>query len=119
MRPRSEHNGAMLQRRSIALVLLLTTAHVALVPVAISVLLQPSGLEIWPALALGLCAAQVGLLTVWLNLASHRWLPGCCTLVAVMFWGVGLVPLVGLKVFLHSAALLMTQLSILAQLHLH
>jgi hypothetical protein len=109
----------MPQRRSIALVLLLATAHVALAPVAISALLQPSPLEIWPALALGLCAAQVGLLTVWLNLASGRLLPGCCTLMAVAFWGVGLVPLVGLKVFLHSTALLMTQLSILSQLNLH
>jgi hypothetical protein len=102
--------------RSISLVLLLAAAHVSLVPLSIAALSQPSSTLFWKAAALALAAAQLGLLTVWLNLSTSRLLPACCAVAAVALWGIGLVPLMGFQVFLHSTALLMTQLSILAQL---
>jgi hypothetical protein len=105
-------------RRSISLLLLLAAAHVSLIPLSIAALSQPTSSFFWTAAALALCSAQIGLLTIWLNLAASRLLPACCAIAAVVLWGIGLVPLMGFQVFLHSTALLMTQLSILAQLRL-
>jgi hypothetical protein len=108
----------MTEHRSLPLLLLLACAHVVLVPLSLSDFTYDPAPSSWHALALGLCAAQLGLLTVWLNAARSRPLPLVCTLAGIAVWGAALAPIVGFRQFMFSAALFMTQLSIVTQVGL-
>jgi hypothetical protein len=106
----------MTERRSLPLLLLLACAHVVLIPVSLTGFFYEPAPYAWHSVAIGICAAQLGLLTVWLNQAGSRGLPLACTLAALTIWGSALAPIVGFRGYVLSAALFMTQLSILTQI---